>query len=104
MARWTLQRRRRHSAVMSMTDAGVSAGVRRGRDNRTTKVGMRKDIREQRLTQGVDGIGGTDLLSRNAWRQLEQPDVAEVDLRPFRLQAQIALLLRRLADAVDEDA
>src|SRR5688500_5289123 len=40
----------------------------------------------------------------HSWRQLHDPDVAEMDLRTFRFEAEIALLLCRPAHAVHEHA
>src|SRR5262245_53866347 len=39
---------------------------------------------------------------RHTARQLHNANVAEVDFGPFRLHANVTLLLRRTADAVDE--
>src|SRR5689334_22152787 len=46
---------------------------------------------------------GSALLGRgHPRRQLQDADVAEVDLRAFRFQAQVTFLLRSMADAVHE--
>jgi hypothetical protein len=41
---------------------------------------------------------------RDAWWQFQDPNVAKVDFRAFRLQAQVAFADRRIADGIHEFA
>src|SRR5260370_10635578 len=54
---------------------------------------LRARMRSSRLGGSLGGDPG---------RQFQNPDVPEVDLRPFRLQAEISFLLRRAAEAIYE--